>query len=281
MREPLSYPTLQIGAETDMSKSYLDELQLEMYGHRKKALFFIRCLQEYAVRHGIQASGVRVLEFGCGNGRNVALPVAERGFWVTGVDSHQPSVQAARAYNRLPNVTFICSDFAAFRSDKPYNVVILSDILEHIQDPKHLLKHSLSYLTADGIILISIPNGYGPFEIERYLVRIGLLKPLLGAIHLLGTIKRKILGQSIPPRPAYNDECGHIQFFTLSAFHRLLGQTGIKIVRQANGCWFGSDLTSYLFRYLPPLIQFNLSIADRLPPSMVSTWYFECSPIRA
>lgn len=255
---------------------YLNAVPVEMHGHRKKVLFFIECLHDYARNLGKRPGEIRVLEPGCGNGRNVTLPSAEQGFSVTGVDLHEPSIASARGCNKLATARFLSGDFRTLSSDEFFHVVILSDILEHIEDPRHMVEVALSHLTTHGMILISIPNGYGPFEIERFLIRIGLLKPILAMIHFLGGIKRRIFGQRISAGPVYNEESGHVQFFTLRRFRLLLSECGLQIARQKNGCLFGADLTSYLFRFFPALAPLSLAFADRLPASAVSTWYFQC-----
>jgi SAM-dependent methyltransferase len=248
-----------------------------MHGHRKKVMFFIDCLHDYARRQGMQPGDVRILELGCGNGRNVSLPVAEQGFDVTGVDVHEPSIAAAKARNSLPHARFVRGDFAAFKTDQRYEVVILSDVLEHVANPKYMLEVALMHLAEHGIILISIPNGRGPAEIERLLIRIGLLKPVLRVILGIGAVKRRIMRSPTPVTVPYNNDSPHVQFFTLASFSRLVYQSGLRIERQINGFWFGADLTAYLFRFLPGLLSLNLRIADSLLAQMVSSWYFQCN----
>lgn len=265
--------------------SYLDEIAWDMHGHRKKALFFIACLHDYAACHGLQPAEVRVLELGCGHGRIVALPVAEQGFDVTGVDIYEPSIASAKAYNRLPNARFVCSDFREFNSAELYHVVILSDVLEHVSDPHRMLEVALAHLTSQGMILISIPNGYGPFEIEGFLARVGLLKLALAMVDLVRAfrsamrLRRRPACQTFcePDEPAYNYESGHVQFFTLASFNRLLASAGLRVEQQINGCWFGGPLSCYLFRAWSWLSPFTLRVADALPPALVSSWYFRCS----
>jgi SAM-dependent methyltransferase len=227
----------------------------------------------------MQPGDVRILELGCGNGRNVSLPVAEQGFDVTGVDVHGPSIVAARARNFLSHARFVRGDFAAFKTDQLYEVVILSDVLEHVHNPKFMLEVALMHLAQNGIILISIPNGYGPAEIERFLIRIGLLKPVLRLILGIGAVKRRIMRSPTPVMVPYNEDSPHVQFFSLGSFRQLVGQSGLRIERQMNGYWFGADLTAYLFRFFPRLVSFNLRVADSLRAQIVSKWHFQCNRV--
>ena len=73
--------------------------------------------------------------------------------------------------------------------------------------------------------------------------------------------------------PAYNYDSGHVQFFHLRDFERLLDNVGLRIVRRANGALFGGTLTSMLVGGIPLIVEGSLKVADRLPQRWVTTWY--------
>jgi 2-polyprenyl-3-methyl-5-hydroxy-6-metoxy-1,4-benzoquinol methylase len=262
---------------------YLDEVVEFMHGHRKKTLFFLEALDEHARLTGRAPRELRVLDLGCGNGRIVSLPLAEHGFDVTGVDVHPPSIDDANAHNRLSNARFVCSDVADYEDDAAYDAVVLSDILEHVDDPDALLDTAVSQLAADGIVLVSVPNGRGPYELEQRLVG-GRLRPIVGATRATAVaaarLKRRLRDEEWPPptpvAPAYNTESGHVQFLTLERFRRLLDAHGLRIERWRNGIVAGGDLTYFLFYAAPVLVRANVALADRLPARFVSTWYVSC-----
>jgi SAM-dependent methyltransferase len=255
-----------------------------MHGHRKKARFFIECLDSLARELGRSPRDIEVLDIGCGNGLNVSLPVAERGFNVTGIDPHGPSIEAAQSSQSVSNARFLKQGFAEHHSELSYDAVILSDVLEHVPDPDALIVTAMRSLSPRGQLLISIPNGYGPFEVEQYLIRRGVLSPVLwfarGAVALGVAVKRLIrrrpFAMTPPGPPPSNEECGHVQFFSLRRFERLLKAHGLVIERRANGAWFGGDLTYFLFYFVPILVPVTLRVADLLPAVLVSSWYFRC-----
>ena len=259
--------------------SFFEAVPVEMHGHRKKLEFFAASLQRLAAERGLRPSDIAILEVGCSNGRNVALPLAELGYDVTGLDVHEPSIAAANAANRMPNARFLTRELSELTSDRPYTVVILSDVLEHVDDPQQMLASGLAHLAPDGIVLVSIPNGYGPFEIERFLFYKGLLTPVLVVRNWARWVKRRVFKRGLeplPPLPAYNWESGHVQFFTRRSFRTLLAGAGLRIRRHGNGCLFGGEVTSYLHAYWPAMTPRSLAAADHLPGALVSTWYFEC-----
>lgn len=261
---------------------YLDDLPEFMHAHRKKTLFFIERLHLYAQEAGVDPRELRVLELGCGNGRIVTLPLAEQGFEVLGLDSHEPSVDAARAHNRLENARFELGDFRAAPRDGSFHAVVLSDVLEHVDHPGLMLEIAAAALRPNGLLLVSIPNGYGPYEIEQYLIRKGVLRLPLAlvrrAVRAGVRVKHAVRGapRQEQERPAYNFDSPHVQHFGLRTFQTFLRRHGFHVARRRNGSWFGGDLTYFLFYFVPPLVRATLRAADALPPQLVSTWYFEC-----
>lgn len=254
--------------------TWYDSLPTELHGHKKKLDFFIRALDRLRQQRGVHASSVSVLEVGCSNGRNISLPLAERGYKVTGVDLHEPSIARARADNPFANARFVCKDANEFVSEETFDVVILSDILEHVHEPLRLLTLSRQLLREGGMLLICIPNGFGPAELERVAVEgSGLDRALSAARQGINRIR----GRS---PVAYNEESGHVQRFRMETISSLIEQAGFKIDERAKGALFGGGLTYPVGMMLPPLASASLRLADRMPFPVVSTWYFRCSERR-
>ena len=69
-------------------------------------------------------NGSRVLEFGVGTGR-VALPLAERGFDVWGIDGSSGMLKQLRAKPGGEKVTTICGDFATTTAEGKFDLVCL------------------------------------------------------------------------------------------------------------------------------------------------------------
>lgn len=254
-----------------VSAGWLAAVPHELHGHRKKLGFFLRALDDFRIRRGRAAADVSVLEVGCSNGRNVALPLAEHGYQVTGVDLHEPSIAYATERNNLGNARFLCMDFCNFGSADRFDVIVLSDILEHVEAPGRILAVALEHLAPEGMVLVCIPNGHGPYENEqRFLRATGLDHLMAAAIRGL----KRLLGRRPERQAEYNYDSGHIQFFRLADFESLARQAGLRIDEQANGALFGGGVTYAFGVLLPFIVRPSLRLADRLPPHWVSTWYF-------
>jgi len=75
----------------------------------------------------------RVLELGCGTGEVIGSVLAKRRL---GIDYEPAKIAAARG--RFPGVEFVVGDLRDYL-DQPFNVLILSHVLEHLDDPLGVL----------------------------------------------------------------------------------------------------------------------------------------------
>jgi SAM-dependent methyltransferase len=97
-------------------------------------------------------SGDTVLDIGCGNGF-VATQVAKKAGFVTGIDTDRNNIALAKK-RALKNTDFIVGDATAYAFKKKYNAIILSNVLEHIENRIRFLQKV--QLLAD-TILIRVP----------------------------------------------------------------------------------------------------------------------------
>ena len=82
------------------------------------------------------ASRERVLELACGTGR-IAIPLAEHGLEVTGIDYSEPmlSLARAKAEGKQVKVAWICDDIRRFDTGRQYGaVLLLFNALWHLHD---------------------------------------------------------------------------------------------------------------------------------------------------
>lgn len=102
--------------------------------------------------------GERVLDIGCGSGE-LAYDLAERaGAVVWGIDMNARSIQTARARHSHLNVTYHQGD--ALRDLPPkarFDVIILSNVLEHIADRVGLLRRLIGQYQPSRV-LIRVPS---------------------------------------------------------------------------------------------------------------------------
>lgn len=83
--------------------------------------------------------GDRVLDIGCGYGA-VAFSLANAGMIVTGMDMEDRSIQEARRRYHHPNLTFVAGDVTQTLPQGAFDVVIMSNVLEHLEHRVEFLK---------------------------------------------------------------------------------------------------------------------------------------------
>src|SRR3989344_1815713 len=85
------------------------------------------------------SGGDRVLDIGCGNGA-LAYDVADRVKSVTGIDIEEKNIRKAKAKYSRPNMKYIVGDATKDLTGEKFDSIILSNVLEHIEDRVGFMK---------------------------------------------------------------------------------------------------------------------------------------------
>ena len=195
-----------------------------VYGHSKR-LDWIR--SHISLDHTI-------VEVGCGTGVMITLPLAQASYDIEGVDLDTSSIQYGRDIlkrngidqNRLRAINV--SDIEARK-----NVIIASEVLEHLdnQGLTDMLDRVKHKLLPDGLLLVTVPNGYGWFELESFLWFKTGLGWLLERTRIAGSIrwvKSALFScsreEAYPPSTLADSP--HVQRFTYGSIQRTLRQHG-------------------------------------------------------
>jgi SAM-dependent methyltransferase len=157
----------------------------------------------------IEQSPQRVLEIGCGAGAT-GLAIKEKypGTSYIGLEIDEGAVEKART--RLDRV--ICGDIEKLVLDNfnlkksSFDLVICSDVLEHLYNPWRVLNILRDYLVLEGRIIASIPN----------VQNLGVVMQLIGG-HWTYT-------------PHGILDATHTRFFTLNEIRRMFQCGGFEII---------------------------------------------------
>lgn len=237
----------------------------DVYASTKKIRFVLERIARY--RRAFNANP-KVLDFGCGNGVALGQYVIGAGVDYVGVDMHAPSLDYARAHFGGPHARFLPEP----PTDQRFDILMYSEVLEHLDDPVGVLRSHVPLLAERGIVLGSIPNGYGLTEIEKYVDRkLHLYQGLRRVWRGLGRGSR---GAAADPLP-YNYASGHVQFFTRGSLERTVRAAGYRLAELGNGSVMGADLSGTTFLRARPLIELNVRLADYLPAWAAATWHFQ------
>lgn len=101
--------------------------------------------------------GARVLDVGCGNGYLAMRIAADAGADVTGVDIVPANVERARKLHAHPRARFETGDIRRATPEGRFDVVVMSNVLEHLPDRAALLRRLVADTRASSF-LIRVPN---------------------------------------------------------------------------------------------------------------------------
>lgn len=104
----------------------------------------------------------RILDVGSGPGFFL-LHGRDRGWEVLGIEPSRQSVAHSRKLG-LPIIEEFLDDTVA-ASLKPFDVIHLSQVLEHIPEPKQMLRRINRLLTPGGLVHVVVPNDFNPFQV--------------------------------------------------------------------------------------------------------------------
>lgn len=248
--------------------------QENLWGYAKRLRFVEDAISKrWADR---PAREVRILDVGCGNGSQFAIPLAHRGFDITGIDIDARSIEHARQLTKnSENVRFLLVSVQD-QALSSFDVVVLSEVLEHLRDPEALLGASLRFLRPDGLVIVTVPNGYGEFEIDSWLFR---------TLRLQSLVDRLLKNDEPYETSTNNVDCGHLQFFTRGRIKQLFRNLSLSVIQEGVGSFLSGPFIGFTLARYRRFIEWNASFADRLPAFLASSWYFalhrtpEASPV--
>jgi SAM-dependent methyltransferase len=144
--------------------------------------------------------GERVLDVGCGNGL-LSMQVAAAGAHVTAMEQHADIVADAKKRHSHERVTFLTGDVLYDLPEEPFDTIILSNILEHIEERVEFLE-MLTKRYTPGRFLMRVPRYDRDWRVP--------LKDEMGVDYFLDPT--------------------HYTEYTPEAFERELEQAGLHIV---------------------------------------------------
>jgi 2-polyprenyl-3-methyl-5-hydroxy-6-metoxy-1,4-benzoquinol methylase len=100
------------------------------------------------------AKGMKLFEIGVG-ASECLLAAREVGYDAFGIDVIERHVEDAK---KLYGLNAETADFNEFKTDKKWDVIIMGDVLEHVNDPEGAVKKVEALLTDEGAVWISTPS---------------------------------------------------------------------------------------------------------------------------
>lgn len=242
--------------------NYLN-LEHDPYGHEKRFGFFTTIFDTNKPNS--------VLDIGCGTGEMLTVPLALKYPHIQfyGVDSDYESIAIARSNNCPVNLKLFTS-MEEVRGIQ-FDMVVASEVIEHVESPYDFLISLRQHVTEGGRIILTVPNGFGPFELGTLIENILYVSGALKLIKLLR--RRKTIDSPAAPKDTVANS-PHLNFFTLKQLKGLFLDAGLSSNEFKSrtficGPFFDKLVTSF------NLSQWNATVADKLYASFCSDWMFE------
>lgn len=221
-----------------------------------------------------------VLDIGCGTGAHLAYPLAERHSHTNfyGADSDTASIAFAKENFVLPNLRF-SDDLDSFPEQR-FQMIIASEVLEHVEDPLEFLSTMRSSLADGGKVLLTVPNGYGPAELAAFaeaLLHLTGVFQVARALFRLISGKRPLFPKKVEASAETLASSPHINFFSYGALNALISASGFRVSAFQSRTLLCGLLFDQLIRKLR-LQEWNASFADRVPAVVTSDWMYVLEP---
>lgn len=100
--------------------------------------------------------GESILDIGCGNGALAADIAGRHDVQITAIDCSAEAISSAEQMHAHPSITYTCADICDRIPDGEYDVVILSNVLEHIENRSEFLG-SLVVAAKEARFLVRVP----------------------------------------------------------------------------------------------------------------------------
>jgi 2-polyprenyl-3-methyl-5-hydroxy-6-metoxy-1,4-benzoquinol methylase len=229
---------------------------------RKKLLFVYRAVEDLAAERRVTAADLTILEVACGVG-GITLPLARLGARVRALDIDAADVATLTAQARamrFHNLNAGVEDAFTFRHDARYDVIVASELMEHVLNPDALLDNVVRHLAPGGLVIVTTPNGYGPWELSNY------VRPH----HVMRRWNwlRSAMGKAPYEAGTGPDHCQH---YTRGKLLALFHRHGLDVQRFMNSDFILTISKS--MRQHPALGTFDADVANLVPHWMASGWY--------
>jgi len=195
--------------------------------------------QDYQVRIGIYylqhivkpfADGNKVLDIGCAEG-GVLKVFEQNGYNCTGLEANPERAKYANQTNPS-GIKFICGSIESFSTDEQFDIILMLDVIEHIDEKLPILEKIKQLLLPEGIAVISFPPFRSPFGGHQQVMKSGLryipyvqLFPETVYCWLLEHIERMNVEIHLG-----NYQTG----ITIRQFEQLVSRAGLNIIKKIN-----------------------------------------------
>lgn len=175
-----------------------------------------------------QSNSIRVCDLGCGNGAfliRIAALFPTKNISFVGYDISESFVEYANKaanYKSLKNVSFSVFDIDKEKLKQvSFDVIISSEVLEHVVNPRAFLEKTHAALKQNGILLLSTPNAKNAIKYPFFFLKQLIARKQSAALEKQLTAKEQVFKLA--------EQEQHLYVFVHDELHALLRKTGFEV----------------------------------------------------
>ena len=125
----------------------------------------IRYIKDSIIQHfnikskKLPLKNISVLDVGCGGGL-ISVPMKRLGADIVGIDASKNNINVAKNYSNKKNlkIKYLCSSPEKLRIKKKFDVLLMLEIIEHVDDTNFFIQQSTKFLKKNGLMFIATLN---------------------------------------------------------------------------------------------------------------------------
>lgn len=197
--------------------------QSESAGTRQRFAQILQKSIKLAASRRPDTTGLKVLDIGCNAGTQARM-WAQLGHHVTGLDVNEPLLELARQRARSDGLSIqfdVGTATALPYADASFDVCLLPELLEHVEDWESCLREAVRVLRPNGVFYVSTTNALCPKQQEFNLPAYSWYP---------GFVKRRVEKLAVTTRPDLANHARYpaVHWFTIYGLSRFLSQLGIE-----------------------------------------------------
>lgn len=213
------------------------------------------------------------LEFGCGTGVMITGVLLQEGYNTQGIDLDKDSITLGQTIyqdNGFETNRLICDDIKNLPNES-YDYIIASEVFEHIPNP--LLDEVIALvkqkIKPNGLLLVTVPNGYGWFELEDFIwkkLKVGSVLQFFKINSVINKVKQIFTGKYIDCEyPSSIADSPHVQKFTLNSISKKVGDENFSILDFRGSTMFAGPFSNMFFTGFKSLMDLNIYLGAKFP----------------
>lgn len=174
------------------------------------------------------SKGNKIFDIGCAEG-GVLTPFERAGYDCTGLEYSPDRFEYAREKGSS-NIRFINENIEEFSGDEKFDIILMLDVIEHLNKKLRALENIKRILSPEGISVISFPPFRSPFGGHQQVMK-SFLK-YIPYVHLLPESIYRWLLENVERKNVESHFRNYKTGITIRQFEQLVHQAGFKIIKK-------------------------------------------------